>query len=419
MWHILYSAVEKGESRMKKENLYTDIISYDNSEVSEAERANIAKTKFLSNMSHELRTPLNVIIGMCDIARHHIDDIDKVRDCLDKISKAGDRLIELVDNALDITRIEQGGELIREQDMCVDDFADEVRSLLDPLAKQKSIVLDVSAEDVYNRKVVADYGHLLQVVINLATNAIKYTMQGGFVKIRIKEKGNNDTGVATYEFMCKDNGIGMDQEFLKHIFEPFVRAEDSRVNQIKGAGLGMSIVRNIVDMFGGTIKIKSRPGVGTTVRVVFNFRISEGQEAITDVDSFRQRRLQSLRERQIVLVAEDQHDNQEVLVTYLEDLGYEVDVAENGEEVVDKFMASEEKFYRGIFMDIQMPVMNGYQACVMIRGLNRCDSNIPIIAMTANAFDSDRDEAFRAGMDYYLTKPLRMEQLGQITDLLD
>ena len=294
-----------------------------------------------------------------------------------------------------------------------------MRSLLEPLAEQKSIVLDVSAEDVYNRKVVADYGHLLQVVINLATNAIKYTMQGGFVKIRIKEKGNNDPEVATYEFMCKDNGIGMDQEFLKHIFEPFVRAEDSRVNQIKGAGLGMSIVRNIVDMFGGTIKIKSRPGVGTTVRVVFNFRISEGQEAITDVDSFRQRRLQSLRERQIVLVAEDQHDNQEVLVTYLEDLGYEVDVAENGEEVVDKFMASEEKFYRGIFMDIQMPVMNGYQACVMIRGLNRCDSNIPIIAMTANAFDSDRDEAFRAGMDYYLTKPLRMEQLGQITDLLD
>lgn len=404
---------------MKKAQVYTCVLSDNAGEKSEAERANIAKTKFLSNMSHELRTPLNVIVGMCDIARHHIDDIDKVKECLEKISKAGDRLIELVDNALDITRIEQGRELIKEQDMCVDDFAEEVRALLEPLAVQKSIVFDVSAKDVYNRKVIADYGHLLQVVVNLATNAIKYTMQGGFVKVRIKERGNNNPELATYEFMCKDNGIGMEPEFLEHIFEPFIRAEDSRVNQINGAGLGMSIVRNIVDMFGGTINIKSRPGVGTTVRVTFDFKISEGQDAIVDVDSFRQKKLQTLKDRRIVLVAEDQHDNQEVLVTYLEDLGYEVNVAENGEEVVDKFMASQEKFYRGIFMDIQMPVMNGYQACMMIRGLNRCDSNIPIIAMTANAFETDREEAFRAGMDYYLTKPLKMEQLGQIASVLD
>lgn len=404
---------------MKKAQVYTCVLSDNAGEKSEAERANIAKTKFLSNMSHELRTPLNVIVGMCDIARHHIDDIDKVKECLEKISKAGDRLIELVDNALDITRIEQGRELIKEQDMCVDDFAEEVRALLEPLAVQKSIVFDVSAKDVYNRKVIADYGHLLQVVVNLATNAIKYTMQGGFVKVRIKERGNNNPELATYEFMCKDNGIGMEPEFLEHIFEPFIRAEDSRVNQINGAGLGMSIVRNIVDMFGGTINIKSRPGVGTTVRVTFDFKISEGQDAIVDVDSFRQKKLQTLKDRRIVLVAEDQHDNQEVLVTYLEDLGYEVNIAENGEEVVDKFMASQEKFYRGIFMDIQMPVMNGYQACMMIRGLNRCDSNIPIIAMTANAFETDREEAFRAGMDYYLTKPLKMEQLGQIASVLD
>ena len=404
---------------MKKAQVYTCVLSDNAGEKSEAERANIAKTKFLSNMSHELRTPLNVIVGMCDIARHHIDDIDKVKECLEKISKAGDRLIELVDNALDITRIEQGRELIKEQDMCVDDFAEEVRALLQPLAVQKSIVFDVSAKDVYNRKVIADYGHLLQVVVNLATNAIKYTMQGGFVKVRIKERGNNHPELATYEFMCKDNGIGMEPEFLEHIFEPFIRAEDSRVNQINGAGLGMSIVRNIVDMFGGTINIKSRPGVGTTVRVTFDFKISEGQDAIVDVDSFRQKKLQTLKDRRIVLVAEDQHDNQEVLVTYLEDLGYEVNIAENGEEVVDKFMASQEKFYRGIFMDIQMPVMNGYQACMMIRGLNRCDSNIPIIAMTANAFETDREEAFRAGMDYYLTKPLKMEQLGQIASVLD
>lgn len=404
---------------MKKEQVYTDVVCDEVSEISEAERANIAKTKFLSNMSHELRTPLNVIVGMCDIARHHIDDVDKVRECLEKISKAGDRLIELVDNALDITRIEQGRELIKEKDMCVDDFAEEVRTLLEPLAEKESIVLDVSAKDVYNRKVIADYGHLLQVVINLATNAIKYTMQGGFVKVRIKERNNNNPEIATYEFMVKDSGIGMEQEFIEHIFEPFVRADDTRVNQIKGAGLGMSIVKNIVDMFGGTIKIKSRPGVGTTIRVLFDFKISEGQDAIIDVDSFRQKKLQTLRERRIVLIAEDKRDNQEVLVTYLEDLGYEVDIAENGEEVVDKFMASPEKFYRGIFMDIQMPVMNGYQACVMIRGLNRCDCNIPIIAMTANAFESDREEASKAGMDHYLTKPLKMEQLCRITELLD
>lgn len=388
-------------------------------QVSEAEKANRAKTKFLSNMSHELRTPLNVIIGMCDIARHHIDDIGKVKDCLEKINKAGDHLIELVDSALDITRIEQGRELIKEQEINIDHFMNEIWTLLEALAADKSIMLDISARNVVNRRVLGDYGHMMQVIINLATNAIKYTPEGGFVKIWVEEKENDKKNKVTYEFICKDNGIGMSQDFIEHIFEPFARAEDSRVREINGVGLGMSIVNNIVKLLDGDIVIESCVGIGTTIKVRFDLELLKGQNLKEDINEFRLRELRKLEERRIILIAEDIQDNREVLETYLEDLGFEVECAENGEAVVDMFMASEEKFYRAIFMDIEMPVMDGYQATLMIRGLNRSDSNIPIIAMTANAFKDDRDEAARVGMDYYLTKPLKMERLEQIIHILD
>lgn len=381
---------------------------------------NLAK-EFLFNMSHEVRTPLNVIIGMCDIARLHADDSKRVEECLKKISTAGDHLISLVDSICDITRIEWGeeSEIIKEREFCTEDFIEEIRIMLEPMAVKKSIILDISAKDVINRYVIGDYSHVMQVMINLATNAIKYTPDGGFVRINIEEINNSDPGLVTYRFICSDNGIGMSQEFIKRIYEPFVRADDIRVSQIKGSGIGMAIVKGIVDVLDGTIRINSSEGIGTTVEVIFDFKAVGSEKEIRDVEEFKKKRLECIQEKKIVLIAEDESDNREVLKTYLEDLGFAVDTAISGEEAVDMFMESEPGLYKAIFMDIEMPGINGYQATMMIRGMNRDDNDIMIIAMTANAFRDYKEEAMNSGMNYYLTKPLRMERLSNFLNEID
>lgn len=370
--------------------------------------------RFLSNMSHEIRSPLNVMIGMCDIARHHIDDKEKVLECLQKINIAGDHLTKLINNILDISKIEQGRLLILEETFDVDDLVGELETLLEPLANDKSIIFSISSKGVVNKMVSGDYSHIMQVIINLATNSIKYTPQGGFVKLWVEERDNPSIDRVTYRFVCQDNGIGMSEEFLAHVFEPFTRADDIRVNKVVGAGLGMSISKEIIDALGGSIHIDSTKDVGTTVSVELELKTASGEKPIRDIEEFKRQERRKLQDKKIILIAEDLADNREVLQTHLEDLGFEVNSAEDGEAVVDMFIESEEGFYKAIFMDIEMPVMDGYQATMMIRGLNRSDNNIPIIAMTGKAFESDKTNAKKAGMNDYLIKPLKINKLNRM-----
>ena len=383
---------------------------------SDAEKASRLKTEFLSSMSHEIRTPLNVMIGMCDIARHHIDDKDKVMECLNKISIAGDRLTRLIDDILDISKIEQGKLLLKEEEFEIDSLESELNALMIPVATSKNIIMSISSKDVINKSVIGDYSHTLQVMINLATNAIKYTPQGGFVKIRFSEVENEAHDKVTCKFVCQDNGIGMSEEFLSYVFEPFARADDVRVSRVDGAGLGMAIVKQTLDAMGGRIHIDSHINVGTTVTVELDFIPAEGKKEVTDIETFMEEQQKELENRKIVLIAEDMIDNREVMATYLEDLGYEVDCVENGEDAVDIFMESEPGFYKMVFLDIEMPVLNGFQTSMMIRALNRSDNDIPIIAMSANAFEDDKSRARESGMTDYLTKPIKMEKLEHLLE---
>lgn len=372
--------------------------------------------EFLSNMSHEVRTPLNVIVGMCDIAMRHTDDRNKVENCLRKISVAGDHLIELMDNLLDITKIEQGCIDIQEREFEVDKLVDEIKIMTESSASRKNLIFDIASGGVINRKVKGDYGHALRAMLNIVSNAVKYTPDGGFVKIVINEVYNSDPECTTYKFTCRDNGIGMSEEFLEKVYNPFVRADDIRVNQINGSGLGMSIVKKIVEALDGDIEIHSKEGTGTSVTMTFSFRVSGVKR---DLEEIRGQEHERITDRRIVLIAEDQQENREVLVDYLNDLGIHSEYAVNGEQAVDMFIESEEGTYKAVFMDIEMPVLDGYKASLMIRGLNRRDKNIPIIALTANAFQSDREKALKAGMDHYLTKPLKMDALSELLNKTD
>lgn len=372
--------------------------------------------EFLSNMSHEVRTPLNVIVGMCDIAMRHTDDRNKVESCLRKISVAGDHLIDLMDNLLDITKIEQGCIDIQEREFEVDKLVDEIKIMTESSASRKNLIFDIASRGVINRKVKGDYGHALRAMLNIVSNAVKYTPDGGFVKIVINEVYNSDPECTTYKFTCRDNGIGMSEEFLEKVYNPFVRADDIRVNQINGSGLGMSIVKKIVEALDGDIEIHSKEGTGTSVTMTFSFRVSGVKR---DLEEIRGQEHERITDRRIVLIAEDQQENREVLVDYLNDLGIHSEYAVNGEQAVDMFIESEEGTYKAVFMDIEMPVLDGYKASLMIRGLNRRDKNIPIIALTANAFQSDREKALKAGMDHYLTKPLKMDALSELLNKTD
>ncbi len=515
----------------------------------QANRASKAKSVFLSNMSHDIRTPMNAIVGFTALAITHIDHREQVEEYLKKIMTSGNHLLSLINDVLDMSRIESGKIHLDEKPCSLPDILHGLRNILQADINAKQLELYMDAVDVWDEGIYCDKLRLNQVLLNLLSNSVKYTGAGGIVSMRVTEKPGAPEGYANYEFVIKDNGIGMSEAFVEHIFEPFEREENSTISGIQGTGLGMAITKNIVDMMNGTISVKSEPGVGTEFRTVFTFKLhaaSKESHAIAELKNCRalvvdddfntcdsvSYMLQQigmraewtlsgkeavLRTRQAlmrgdsysvyivdwllpdmngvevtrrirkemgenvsvivltaydwsdieeeakeagvtafcskplflselrsclqsvinaeekdeeekvthtvrhhsgrILLAEDVILNQEIAVTILEDAGFTTEIAQNGQEAVDMMRESRPGYYQLILMDVQMPVMNGYEAARAIRRLENAElASIPIIAMTANAFEEDKKEALACGMNGHIAKPIDVDNLFETLD---
>ncbi len=532
------SVDEEIRSEMKQKGLLEDALL-------QANRANKAKSVFLSNMSHDIRTPMNAIVGFTALAITHIDRKEQVEEYLKKIMTSGNHLLSLINDVLDMSRIESGKMHLEENACCLSDILHGLRNIVQADIRAKQLELYIDTVDVFNEEIYCDKLRLNQVLLNLLSNSIKYTGAGGIVSMRITEKPGAPSGFANYEFCIKDNGIGMSQEFVSHIFESFEREKNSTISGIQGTGLGMAITKNIVNMMNGTIEVKSEQGVGTEFLVSLMFRVSakpaepkdipqlkncralvvdddfntcdsvsymlgqigmraewtlSGKEAIlrtrqasmrddsycvyiidwllpdmngievtrrirkemgddvpvivltaydwSDIEEeakeagvtafcskplflselrsclysivneeedviekedFRDRaKFQTGR----ILLAEDNELNQEIATEIFRDAGFTTEIAPNGKIAIDMLQNSEPGYYQVILMDVQMPVMNGYEAARRIRKLeDRRLSGIPILAMTANAFEEDKQEALRAGMNGHIAKPIDIDNL--------
>ena len=507
-----------------------------------ADHANHAKSQFLSNMSHDIRTPMNAIVGFTSLAITHIDDKERLQNYLRKICTSSEHLLSLINDVLDMSRIESGKMKIIEAECSISVMTHDLRSILVSSINAKRLDFFIDTIDVEHEDVICDKSRVNQVLINITSNAIKYTQPGGTIAVKIKEKPNAPEGFADFEFSVKDNGIGMSEEFVKTIFEPFTREHSSTVSQIEGTGLGMAITKNIVDMMGGSISVQSVPGEGSEFTVKLRFRTTKNKKVITVIpklkgfralvaddnmdscssvtkmlrtigmrpewttsgkeavfrsemaidenDPFRVyiidwlmpdmngvevvRRIREKIEEDVpiiiltaydwsdiekeareagvtafcskplflselydilhcagdecdevsgensneefvgkrILVVDDVKNNREITAAILKERGIKVETGENGKEAIEMVAGSEPGYYDLILMDVMMPVMDGYDATEIIRNLeNGKLASIPIIAMTANAFEEDRKNAFNAGMDDYLSKPVQNEKL--------
>ena len=377
-----------------------------------AEHASQAKSDFLSRMSHDIRTPMNAIIGMTELAQIHISETERLKDYLDKIASSGAHLLGLINEVLDVSRIESGTIQLEENTFNLSDLVKEVVEMLRIPVEKRKQTLTVNIDGDTNFSVKGDDRRLKQVLVNILDNASKYTPESGKISLTLEDikKGEKQSGA--YRFVIEDNGIGMEPEYLEHIFEPFSRADDSRISKITGTGLGMTIVKNIITMMGGDIHAESCPGKGT--RFIVTCYLEKCAEPAKPILGNKRNTDQSFRGLR-VLLAEDNELNRQIATEMLELLGAQVEIAENGREAVEAVTVHPPYYYDILLMDVQMPVMNGYEATMEIRNSKLENIHeLPILAMTANAFTEDITMARRAGMNGHLAKPVSMEQLRNV-----
>ncbi len=406
----LRSIDEETKSELEKTYLLQDALE-------QAKRANTAKTVFLSNMSHDIRTPMNAIIGFTTLALSHMESLEQVEGYLKKIMTSGNHLLGLINDVLDMSRIESGKLQLEEKSCSLPELLASLRSMVQAEAHVKQLKVTIDASQVQHPNILCDNLRLNQVLLNLLGNSVKYTQAGGVVDMRVTEKPGALSGFAQYEFHVRDNGIGMSEEFVKRITEPFEREHNSTISGIQGTGLGMAITKSLVDLMSGTMEIKSKKGVGTEFTVCFPFKITGERPAAPQRPG---QKAPAVPRTGRILLAEDNELNQEIAAAILEEAGFTIEVAENGRVALEKLQASQPGYYRLVLMDVQMPVMDGYEATRAIRALPDPGlSQIPILAMTANAFEEDKQEALRSGMNGHVPKPINIGTLmGTLDSLL-
>ena len=377
-----------------------------------AENANKAKTDFLSNMSHDIRTPMNAIIGMTSLIRHDAGNKAKVIEYADKIDISLQHLLGIINDILDMSKIEAGKTVFKYTDFSMPDLIEELNTIFQPQIAERNQTLMVIKENIRHEWVNGDQVHLMQIFSNLLSNAVKYTQEGGKIQFLVEECETKSSVYAKYRFLVSDNGMGMSADFKETIFDPFTRAEGSVTNKIQGTGLGMAITRNLVEAMGGTIDVESELGQGSCFEVLIDLRIAEDRSVSSTVQEEKNEQNDNIFQGMRFLCAEDNELNAEILTELLKIEGAECTICENGEEILKTFEKSAPGDYDMILMDVQMPVMNGYEATKAIRrSSHELAKKIPIIAMTANAFSEDIQHSLAAGMNAHVSKPVEMRVL--------
>ena len=400
--------MEEANKKLKKaKNIATEALQT-------AENANKAKTDFLSNMSHDIRTPMNAIIGITSLIRHDAGNKAKVIEYAEKIDISSQHLLGIINDVLDMSKIEAGKTVFKYSDFSILDLMQELDTIFHTQIYEKHQTFTIIKENIQHEWVNGDQVHLMQIFSNLLSNAVKYTQEGGKIQFLVEECETKSSVYAKYRFLVSDNGMGMSADFKDTIFDAFTRAESSLTNKIQGTGLGMAITKNLVEAMGGTIDVESELGQGSCFEVLMDLKIAEDRTvalaAQEETDEQDGNILQGMR----FLCAEDNELNAEILTELLKIEGAECTICENGEEILKAFEQSAPGDYDMILMDVQMPVMNGYEATKAIRrSSHKLAKTIPIIAMTANAFQEDAEKCIAVGMNAHLAKTLDIEKVEQ------
>ena len=398
--------MEESNKKLKKaKNITTEALQT-------AENANKAKTDFLSNMSHDIRTPMNAIIGMTSLIRHDAGNKAKVIEYADKIDISSQHLLGIINDVLDMSKIEAGKTVFKYTDFSILDFITELNTIFHSQIDEKNQTLTIIKENIRHEWVNGDQVHLMQIFSNLVSNAVKYTQEGGKIQFLVEECETKSSVYAKYCFLVSDNGMGMSADFKDTIFDAFTRAESSMTNKIQGTGLGMAITKNLVEAMGGTIDVESELGQGSCFEVLIDLRIAEDRFVSSAEQAEKDEPAGNVLKGMRFLCAEDNELNAEILMELLKIEGAECTICENGKRVLEAFEQSAPGDYDMILMDVQMPVMNGYEATKAIRrSSHELAKTIPIIAMTANAFSEDIQHSLAAGMNAHVSKPVEMKVL--------
>ena len=380
-----------------------------------AEAANEAKTEFLQRMSHDIRTPINGICGMINVADHYADNMEKQTECRAKIKKTSHLLLELINEVLDMSKLESDEVVLEEIPFNLNGISEEILGVIEHMAAEQNIRIIWEKKEVTHWNLIGSPVHVKRILMNILSNAVKYNKENGYVYISCREIPSKQTAMTTLEFVCRDTGIGMAEAFQKRIFEPFAQEHAGSRTKFAGTGLGMPITKKLVEKMGGTISFESKEGTGTTFVIRIPFQIDADMKDRTETEEKTETSIQGLH----VLLTEDNELNMEIAEFVLQNEGAVVTKAWNGQKAVDIFRKSRPGEFDAILMDIMMPVMNGYEAAKMIRSLDREDAKvIPIIAMTANAFTEDKMRAKEAGMDEHIAKPVDGKLLVKVINEL-